>query len=104
MDSLVLKSDGLKLGLEIQDNKLLSTQLLDLNLKSSNIGSILFNLLISLIKDVSQSLNFLGEFIEIGEFQRALIQVSVESVDFFVFLSNDGIESFTFNSQHSKFF
>lgn len=104
MDSLVLKSDGLKLGLEIQDDKFLSTQLLDLNLKSSDIGSILFNLLISLIKDVSQSLNFLGKFIEISEFQRALIQVSVESVDFFVFLSNDGIESFTFNSQHSKFF
>lgn len=104
MDSLVLKSDGLKLRLEIQDDKFLSTQLLDLNLKSSNIGSILFNLLISLIKDVSQSLNFLGKFIEIGEFQGALIQVSVESVDFFVFLSNDGIESFTFNSQHSKFF
>lgn len=104
MDSLVLKSDGLKLRLEIQDDKFLSTQLLDLNLKSSDIGSILFNLLISLIKDVSQSLNFLGKFIEIGEFQGALIQVSVESVDFFVFLSNDGIESFTFNSQHSKFF
>lgn len=104
MDSLVLKSDGLKLRLEIQDDKFLSTQLLDLNLKSSDIGSILFNLLISLIKDVSQSLNFLGKFIEISEFQGALIQVSVESVDFFVFLSNDGIESFTFNSQHSKFF
>lgn len=82
----------------------MSAQLLDLNLQSSDVSPVLLDLLVSLIKNTSESLNFLGELLKISQLQRTLVQISVESVDLLILLGYYRIESLAFDSQHSKFF